>query len=184
MQNYMVDPVLSLGGALALSYIFLAAGVHKWRDLDHFGATLGAYGLLPAILVRPASLLLPLVELAIAPGLLLPPVRPAAAWAGAMLLVVYTLAIGFNLVRGRRTIDCGCGDPSQRQLLSEWLLLRNGVLIGFAVLAGAPGVNRPTGWLDWAVAALAAVTLVLLHSACNQLLSNRDLLANLRSSHG
>ena len=180
----MVDPVLSLGSALVLGYVFLAAGVHKWRDLANFEAALGAYGLLPEVLVRPVSRSLPLIELAVASGLLLPQARPEAAWAGAILLGVYTLAIGVNLARGRRAIDCGCGDRSQSQSLSEWLLLRNGTLIGFALLVSAPGVNRPTGWLDWLVAVLAATTLVLLYSACNQLLSNSDRLANLRHSHG
>ena len=180
----MIDPVLSFGSALVLAWVFLAAGVHKWRDLRQFAATLGAYGLLPAMLVRPAALALPLVEFTLAAGLWLPSVRPVAAWAGAVLLGVYTLAIGINLARGRRSIDCGCGDPGQNQSLTEWLLLRNGVLIGFAMLAAAPGVDRPTGWLDWLVGFLAATTLVLLYTACNQLLSNRDRLKNLRPAHG
>jgi hypothetical protein len=180
----MIDPVLSLGSALVLACVFLAAGVHKWRDPGHFEATLGAYGLLPGMLVRPAALALPLVEFTVATGMLLPPARVAAALAGAILLGIYTLAIGVNLARGRRSIDCGCGDPGQNQSLTEWLLLRNGVLIGFAMLVASPGVNRPTGWFDWFVALLAATTLVLLYSACNRLLANRDRLANLRPSHG
>ena len=180
----MVDPVLPLGSALVLVCVFLAAGVHKWRDLRHFEATLGAYGLLPAVLVHPSALALPLAEFIVAIGLMLPPARFTAAVAGAVMLGIYTLAIGINLARGRRSIDCGCGDPGQNQSLSEWLLLRNGALIGMATLAATPGVNRPTGWLDWLVATLAATTLVLLYSACNQLLSNRDRLANLRPSHG
>ena len=180
----MTDPILSLGSALVLACVFLAAGVHKWRDLRHFEATLGAYGLLPGLLVRPAALALPLAEFIVAIGLLLPLARFTAATAGTFMLGIYTLAIGINLARGRRSIDCGCGDPGQNQSLTEWLLLRNGALIGIATLAATPGVNRPTGWLDWMVAALAATTLVVLYSACNQLLSNRDRLANLRPSHG
>ena len=180
----MVDPVLSLACALTLSYVFLAAGVHKVRDLTHFDATLGAYGLLPGVLVHPVSLLLPVMEFGIALGLLLPRSRLMAAWAGTAVLGVYTLAIGINLARGRRAVDCGCGDPGQKQSLSEWLLLRNGVLIGFAMLIAAPALVRPAGWLDWTVAALAASMFALLYSACNQLLANSDQLINLRPSHG
>jgi len=180
----MIDPILTLGSTLVLARVFLAAGVHKWRDLPRFESTLGAYGLVPGLLLRPVAWLLPVAEFTIATGLLVAPARSAAATAGAVLLGIYTLAIGVNLARGRRSIDCGCGDPGQTQKLTEWLLLRNGVLMGFAMLAAAPGMNRPTGWLDWLVALLAAAALVLLYSACNQLLSNRERLAGLRPSHG
>ena len=180
----MIDPILSVAPALVLACVFLAAGMHKWRDLRQFETTLDAYRLLPGWLAHPAALVLPLAESVIALGLLLPVARSAAASAGAVLLGIYTLAIGVNLARGRRSIDCGCGNPGRDQSLTEWLLLRNGALIGLAVLAATPAVNRAMGWLDWLVALLAATTLVLLHSACNQLLANRDRLANLRPAHG
>ena len=179
----MGDPILSLGSALMLACVFLAASVHKLRDLRHFETTLGAYGLLPGMLVRPAALGLPLMEFMVALGLLAPPARFSAAMATAVLLGIYTLAIGINMARGRRSIDCGCGDPGRGQTLTGWLLPRNGVLMGLALLAATPVVNRTTGWLDWLVALLAAAAMLLLYSACNQLLSNRDQLVNLRRSH-
>ena len=179
----MRDPILTLGSALMLAGVFLAACVHKWRNLRQFATTLGAYGLVPGLLVRPAALGLPLMEFMVALGLLVPPARFSAAMATAVLLGIYTLAIGINLARGRRSIDCGCGDPGQNQTLTGWLLLRNGVLFCFAMLAATQVVNRTTGWLDWLVALLAAAAMLLLYSACNQLLSNRDQLVNLRRSH-
>jgi uncharacterized membrane protein YphA (DoxX/SURF4 family) len=180
----MIDPILSVAPALVLACVFLAAGAHKWRDLRRFETTLDAYRLLPGRLAHAVGLVLPLAESAIALGLLLPVTRPSAAWAGAVLLGTYTLAIGINLARGRRSIDCGCGNPGLNQSLTEWLLLRNGALIGLAVLAATPVLDRATGWLDWLVALLAATTVVLLYSACNQLLANRDRLVNLRPAHG
>ncbi len=174
----VIDPILSLGSALVLACVFLAAAAHKWRDLRQFEGILAAYRLLPGALVRPATLVLPLAESAVAIWLLLPRARFTAAAVAAVLLGIYTLAIGINLLRGHRSIDCGCGDPGRNQSLTEWLLLRNGVLIGVALLAATPVANRPLGWLDGLVALLAATTLVLLYSACNQLLSNRDRLWN------
>ncbi len=176
--------MISLASALTLSFIFLAAGIHKVRDTAQFGATLGAYGLLPGPMVSPVSILLPAVEFAVAVSLLLPDARINAAWAGAILLCVYTLAIGINLARGRRAIDCGCGGPSQQQPLSEWLLLRNGVLIGAIILVSASPLTRPNGWLEWSLSVFAAIVFVLLYSICNQLLANSHHLINLQSSHG
>ena len=40
---------------------------------------------------------------------------PHAAAAAALLLALYAGAIGVNLARGRRDIDCGCGGPASRQ---------------------------------------------------------------------
>lgn len=180
----MVDPVISMGAGLVLAFVLAAAALHKFRDPAHFSATLADYGLLPGLLVPVASWLLPALELAVAGTLVLPGTRAMGGVAAALLLGTYTLAIGINLARGRRAIDCGCGDPAQRQGLSAWLLVRNGALVGLALLCAAPAPDRATGWLDWTVAILAAVTVCLVYSAGNQLLANRELLSNLESSHG
>lgn len=180
----MVDPIISLAAALVLAWILAAAGVHKFRDRARFGASLQAYDLLPAVLVPVAVTVLPVLELLVAAALLVPATRIPAGIAAALLIGTYTLAIGINLARGRRTIDCGCGDPAQRQPLSEWLLLRNGALIGLALLLIGPDAGRSMGWLDCSIAFLAALTVGLIHGAGNQLLANRELLSNPGSSHG
>jgi hypothetical protein len=179
----MVDPVISMGACLVLAFVLAAAALHKARDMVRFGAAIEAYGLLPAPLVPAVARALPVLELALACGLLVPALRAQAGAGAAALLGVYTLAIAVNLARGRSAIDCGCGDPDQRQPLSGWLLLRNGMLVGGAFLAGAPQAARTLGWLDWAVALPAAAALLLLYTAGNGLLANRELLANLRPSH-
>lgn len=180
----MVDPVISMGAGLVLAFVFAAAALHKFRDPAYFSATLAAYDLLPALLVPVAGRLLPVLELAVAGTLLPPQTRGVAGVAATALLGVYTLGIGINLARGRRAIDCGCGDPAQRQGLSAWLLVRNGALLGLALFCAAPAPDRATGWLDWTVAMLAAVSACLVYSTGNQLLANRELLANLGSSRG
>jgi hypothetical protein len=183
MSADMINPVLSPACVLLLAWIFLAAAAHKSRDPDRFAAALRAYRLLPDMLVGPAGRLMAVFELAVAIGLLLPVSRTIAAWAGALLLGIYSLAMAANLIRGRRAIDCGCGGPDGRQSLSEWLLLRNALLMAAAVVAGAPA-SRVAGWADWVVAVPAAVAIGLIYAACNQLLRNRELLSGLRSSHG
>lgn len=180
----MVDPVISLGAGLVLAFVFATAAWHKFRDRSHFSATLGAYDLLPAVLVPALAAVLPIVEAMLAVTLPVPAWRGGAGAVAALLLGVYTLAIAVNLARGRRAIDCGCGDPEQRQPLTGWLLVRNSALLAVALACVAPVLSRTLGWMDWLVALLAAVAAGLIYGACNQLLANRELLSNLRASHG
>lgn len=180
----MVDPVYSFAAVLVLFWVLVTAGAHKLLDRPGFRASLSAYELLPAALVPAVALSLPLAELLLAVGLLQSATRAFAALGAAVLLAVYTLAIGINLARGRGAIDCGCGDPARRQPLSGWLLLRNLTLVGLSLLPFLPALRREVGWLDFAVAVLAAVTAGLIYTAGNRLLANRELLSNLKSSHG
>ena len=108
--------------------------------------------------------------------------RPFAAIAAAGLLAGYGLAIAINLARGRRYIDCGCGDT--RQLLSPWLLVRNGLLAGGAILVALPAEARVAGWAEVVVGCVAFVVLVLTYLAAEKLLENASVLREWRESHG
>ena len=70
--------------------------------------------------------------------------------AAAALLAAYGAAIGVNLARGRRHIDCGCVGPAARRPIGGWLVARNGVL---AAPSRSPGSRagrraRPLVWVD------------------------------------
>ena len=77
----LLDPILIHACALALAAILATAASHKLRAPRWFAAQLEAYALLPAGLLTPAARLLPLVEGAVALGLLLPVSRGFAALA-------------------------------------------------------------------------------------------------------
>jgi hypothetical protein len=56
----------------------------------------------------------------------------------AALLLLFALAMGINLRRGRRHIDCGCFQSALEQTLSWTLVMRNAVLallMGLALLS-------------------------------------------------
>ena len=57
----------------------------------------------------------------------------AGSAAAAILLGLFSVAIGINLARGRSHIDCGCFQSALRQQLSISLLVRNGFLIALAL---------------------------------------------------
>ncbi len=177
------DPVITLVSALVLSYVFVVAGMHKIHHLPEFLATLKNYQLFPDFLLLPVCLLVPVLELAAGVGLLMPHSTPPAAMLAALLLCFYIVAILINLLRDRRDIDCGCLGPSQRQGLSEWLVLRNMLLFGLACLAMQAGAQRELAGFDWLVVVLATALACLCYNIGNQLLVNQEKLKLLRSDH-
>ncbi len=174
-----LDPAvaLTLRGALAL--LFAAAAWHKLRDRAYFRAALGGYALLPAAALGPVALALPLVEALAAVGLVAG--SAGGALLATVLLVAYTGAIAFNLARGRRDIDCGCGGPAAaRQVLSGWLVARNAVLLLAATALLLPRAERALGAADLAICALALVAATLVYTAADQLAANWPRLQALR----
>ncbi|MEK0085864.1 MauE/DoxX family redox-associated membrane protein [Benzoatithermus flavus] len=165
-----LDPALALTLALVLAAIFATAAIAKLKAMSAFVGVVENYRLLPPPLVTPAAWALPPVELLAALGLLFPPTRPFAALVVAALLLLFALAIGINLARGRDRIDCGCFVGLLRQRLSWGLVGRNLVLaLAGLVLTLDRGASRPLAVLD-AVTVLAAVLcLLLLYAAVSRL---------------
>jgi hypothetical protein len=157
--------------ALAGALVFARAAAFKLRDVEAFADALAAYRILPIGLVEPGARALPIAEAACALALLAPPTRMAGETAAAILLIVFALAMGVNLLRGRREIDCGCGDPSRRQPLAWSLVVRD---LAFATALGAcalapAGSQSLLGWLVGAAAAAGLTLLLLCHEAFSAL---------------
>lgn len=162
-NGWAIDPVPATIVVLSLAALWLAAGCHKLADLKEFARSLEAYDIAPRALLPLLGRLLPVLELALAAGLLIAPTRPAAALLGALLLAGYGVAIALNLRRGRRGLDCGClvfGAPSQ---ISAALLWRNAAAAVASLSVGLlPRATRAWSWMDtWTVIAGAAVIALL-----------------------
>jgi len=166
------DPVYPGVCALALAVILTSAAVHKLRTPARFARQLDDYALLPQALLAPLTRAIPLLEAALALGLVLPAWRNVAALGAAALLALYALAMALSLWRGRGGIDCGCSGPGQMQPLRPALLLRNAGLIALALIAAQAPLPRPFGVLDWGLVLFAGSTLVLLYTAIDTLLAN------------
>jgi len=176
-----LDPVLVIALSLLLGYVVADAGLHKLRDPGYFGVIIEDYRVLPRVNGRMLALLIGSAELTTGLAILLPLTHTAGLLAAALLLTLYFVAIALNLARGRRSIQCGCGGVSQHQSLSGALLLRNAVLIAIALcLAWLDPAARSLGWLDWIVGLSAATVAALIYMSANLLLSNDELLANLK----
>jgi hypothetical protein len=165
----MIDPVVELSICAGLALLFAVAAWHKASDQARFAGVLRAYEVLPSWLALPATRLVPMLEASIAMGLLYAPTRRAAALAAVTLLVAYTMAISLNLVRGRREIDCGCFAASSRVPLSNWLVLRNVVVIASACTLLLPVRARALIWVDGLTIAAALITAAVLWTVAQRL---------------
>lgn len=168
----MIDPLVGHVIALGLALLLLSAAWHKLAARAVFVAVLRGYGLLPAPLLRPVAALIPLAEVVLAVAWLTGTARGLVANASAALLLAYAAAIAINLVRGRVEIDCGCGLAGASQRLSGWLVARNILLAGFAVLAALPASGRALGLADALTLAAATAAAVLLYAGTSQLIRN------------
>jgi peroxiredoxin len=116
---------------LALSATFGVAAVTKFLDQDGARAAVKNFGA-PSRFANAIAVLLPAVELSIAIGLLLSSFVWSSALAALLLLVLFVVAIGYNLKQGR-THDCHCFGQLYSRPLGWPTLARNLV---FALGAG------------------------------------------------
>ncbi len=172
MTPLAVDPALQLVVRAALSLLFAWAALHKLRDVAGFAAALAGYELVPPAWTVPAGVFLIAAEVGVASGVWLPRVAPVAALGAAGLLALYAGAIGVNLVRGRRDIDCGCAGPARRQPISGGLLVRNGALAVAALVGALPAAPRALLWVDGVTIVAAVAVLACLYAAAGGLLAS------------
>jgi len=121
-----------------LALVFLTAAVGKMRHWAVLHGVIANYRLLPDGLVAPVAYALPPIEAILAATLLVGSMSPWPEAGAAALLLVFAAAMGVNLIRGRRDIDCGCFQSALKQGLSWILVVRNVVLallLGVAILS-------------------------------------------------
>ena len=122
---------VSLAAKIA-GLIFAAASLHKIAQPLQFAHIIENYRILPALLVNPAAIVLPWVELTCGLLLIGGILREASASVLFVLAGIFILAVGFNLIRGVQ-FDCGCFGSGH---VPPWrVLLRDVGLLG-CCLAG------------------------------------------------
>ncbi len=174
-----MDPVIELVVCYALALLWFSAATQKILFFERFSVTLNEYRLLPESAVAFFSVAVAGLEVILGIGLLMPLTRLSAFLGSAGLLGIYAAAIGVNLMRGRRHIDCGCMGPV-RQLLSGWLVWRNILVAGMALICLVPVRSRDLSWIDGVSIVAAVGVLALVYVTVNQLIFNAPELARLR----
>jgi len=158
--------------ACLLSLVLVRALLHKLSRQAELTGTIRNYRLVPDGLVPLTAVAVVVCEACAALGLMLPQTRVPAALLACALLLIYAAAMGINLLRGRTSIDCGCGGAAHG--ISCLHVLRNLVLALCAVLVMASGSTRvPTGFALPTVTAGCVLALWFTFLAFDQLLGNR-----------
>ena len=117
---------------LTLAAVFAVAAVAKWFSPDKTRATLASFGV-PDWLLPACTVLLPLAETLTA-ILILPLVAPrTGALVALLLLAVFTVAIAWQLARGR-VVDCACFGEIASRPIGRHTLVRNSLLLAAAAL--------------------------------------------------
>jgi uncharacterized membrane protein YphA (DoxX/SURF4 family) len=164
-----------------ISLVFLTAAYGKLRHGAPFQGVVANYRLLPDAMVAPAAYLIPPFELLLGATLLLGLAYPWSELGAAGMLLLFALAMGINLRRGRRHIDCGCFQSALKQTLSWTLVMRNVVLallMGVALLSN----EAPDDLLTLVNGYLTGGALFVILHALNTLWSISP--ARRRTAHG
>ena len=167
----MVDPVLHWMIGCCLVALWGVAFLGKWREMESFRQALRAYRLLPESLVPMVGWSLAGLELCVAIALLVPRSQPLAAMMSALLLIVYALAMGLNLARGRSHFDCGC-NPVTKQTVSWFLVWRNSGLAILSLALFLPIAYRDWGLADLLITSLVSIFICLAYFLIPQIISN------------
>jgi uncharacterized membrane protein len=167
-----LDPVISISVAYALAVLWLVGAVQKVTGFKEFCATVREYRVLPKWLAAPSAAIVIGLEIGLGIALVTPIGRSLALGGSAGLMMLYAAAIGVNLLRGRRHIDCGCMGPGYRQPLSEWLVGRNLVLATAALAALLPVESRALVWVDAISIGASICVLAAFYATANRLIVN------------
>lgn len=118
--------ILVLSFRLVLGAMFLYAGIVKIADPAAFAQAVANYRILPLALVNAAAVILPWVEVLAGASLVLGLFLPGGSLLTAGLLLIFAVALGFDLWRGI-DISCGCFGTSEARV--TWLyVLRDAAL--------------------------------------------------------
>ena len=133
---------------LLLVMVFALSGVAKLADRAGFRQVAIDFGV-PSPLATPLGIFLPLAELAVAAAL----IPTVTAWWGALgslaLLLLFTAAIGANLVQGRKP-DCRCFGRLHSAPIGWRTLARNGLLLALAAFVVWSGTeNAGASAVSW-----------------------------------
>jgi uncharacterized membrane protein YphA (DoxX/SURF4 family)/peroxiredoxin len=129
-QPLRIAEFAPLIGRLLLAAVFLLAGATKLVDPVGLRKTLRNFGL-PLALARPAVILLPGLELAVAAALIPTSLAWYGAWGALVLLTVFLLAVGIAMARGRKP-DCHCFGQLHSAPVGWPTLVRNSLLAACA----------------------------------------------------
>jgi Methylamine utilisation protein MauE len=137
-----------------LGIVFIYAGCAKLLEPRTFAVLIEAYGILPQVLLMPAAVVLPALEVAGGIALLWEIEGSLAVIAGLLLLFVAILGYGIRL---GLDVDCGCFGPDDPEA-KAFRGLRESLYRDLAMLAG---IGFMYGWRRYRTIQPVKITLMI-----------------------
>jgi uncharacterized membrane protein YphA (DoxX/SURF4 family) len=148
-----IVPIAVLVLRVVLGGIFLVAGAAKVGHAAEFAVEIAGFRLVPAAVIAPMALGLPLLEILLGACLVLGLFTRTAGWIAVAVFAVFDLAIASAVVRGM-SVSCGCFGPNDASVTSWGEVARDAI---FIVLALAVALRPPGALaLDHRINALPA----------------------------
>lgn len=185
----MINILLSDACALFFLWIFVQAGLHKMSKMnEHYygNLVLEYFNLYQGIdegLAKSKQLpwihkmvkLIGVLELCLAVAIVIPFTRYVATFLVITALLAYMLMMSYQLLQGKREMDCGCGGSASQLKISGSLLLRNFIFALMALFCLLPGQSSlsSTTFVIFVVALFA----ILLNLMIEQLIANSQKLS-------
>ncbi|HMP72377.1 MAG TPA: MauE/DoxX family redox-associated membrane protein [Kiritimatiellia bacterium] len=130
---------------LLLGGVFIYAAWPKIVNPEAFAQLIYHYKLVPDALINPMALILPWLELVCGVFLIVAPrFRQGAAILIIAMLIVFTFAVGINVVLGRE-ITCGCFSVAEDAETIGWRkVFENLALIGVGIYCARIATRHPS----------------------------------------
>jgi len=180
------ESIISVAAPVFLALVLVTAAMPKLQKADEFVGIIANYRLLPETLVTPFAKFLPILEIICALSLLVPILRSGAGWMAAGLFMLFALALGINIGRGRTHIDCGCvRRPTSRSRIGMFHVLRALALAGIALYVAVVPLNfSSVSIASGALGLAAAGMLVLMYMSADLLIGLPKSIKELPINHG
>jgi uncharacterized membrane protein YphA (DoxX/SURF4 family) len=112
-----------------IGVIFLSSGISKIPKFEEHLIILKEYNIIPAKLIKIIGITGVMFEIFLGGMFLLGLFTKFAVFLSIILLTVYSIAISYNLLKGKKEISCGCGGILGNNSLSWFLVVRNFFLV-------------------------------------------------------
>ena len=135
MQRFLVVIRVILG------FIFILSGISKFADLHSFANSIKNIGFTSDSFIPILSISIPVIESLAGVSLLLGLWVRASSSVVIGLLIIFIAAIVPNIANGNE-IDCGCFGPLSQDKVGTSLLIRDVVMLGFALVMYTQGSHK------------------------------------------
>lgn len=184
----MTSVLLSDAIALFFLWIFVQAGLHKIssKNTQYYGNLVMQYFNLYQGIDNKAKLkqlpwihrmikVIGVLEVCLALAVVIPSTRYIATFFIIAALLSYMLMMAYQLIQGKREMDCGCGGSASQLKISGSLLIRNVMFSLMALFCLLPGQGTLSS--STVIVFVIALSAILVNLIIEQLIANAQKLS-------